>query len=255
MRFRIFCQLIRRDLEVFKRDFAGRFLDLLITFVAWVIIFGYFVPQGKGDYGLFIMVGAIASFGVFNIIGQCGVLITDIQTDKTISYLLALPISSRTVFIYRAVSWALQSFCLTVPLYIAGKALFWSQLDLNVVNWVQLAVSIITVNIFYGFFSLWLVGVLHKIVDLNRVYFRFINPLFVFGCYFVSWETTHKISKGLGGAVLADPFTYVMEISRAAVLGQSGYIYFWYSFAVLCGFILLCATDATRRLKKILDCI
>lgn len=252
---RIFCQLIKRDLIIFVKDYPGKFLDILITFVFWVLIFGYFIPEAVEGYGLFIMVGAVSSFGIFNIIGQSGVLINDIQGDRTISYLLALPISSRTVFMYRAVSWAIQSFFITLPLYVFGKALFWTQLDLSQILWVKLCVAIIISNVFFGFFSLWLVSVLYKIIDLNRVYFRFINPLFLMGCYFYSWKSVYKMSNWIGYVSLIDPFCYIMEISRAAVLGQEGYIPFWTSFIALCIFIVVLGMHATSRLKRILDCL
>jgi len=257
MIWRIFYQLIKRDLLVFSRDYPGKFFDILITFTTWVVVFGYLVPQMGSDtgYGLYIMVGAIASFGIFNIIGQAGVLITDIQGDRTIAYLLTLPISSNLVFFYRAISWSIQSFFITVPLYVVGKGLFWTQLDLSLVNWVQLGVALVTVNIFFGFFALWLVAMLHKVIDLNRVYFRFINPLFILGCYFYTWQSAYEISPWIGYVSLIDPFSYVMEISRAAILGPAGYIPFWISFAALWGFVVLLGMHATKRLKRILDCL
>jgi ABC-2 type transport system permease protein len=242
---------------VFRRDYFGKFLDILITFTTWVVVFGYFVPQmgSESGYGLYIMVGAIASFGIFNIIGQSGVLINDIQGDRTISYLLILPVSSNVVFIYRALSWSIQSFFITIPLYFVGKALFWSQLNLLQINWVQLGVALITVNLFFGFFALWLVAMLYKVVDLNRVYFRFINPLFILGCYFYTWKAAFGISPWVGYVSLIDPFCYVMEISRAAILGPQDYIPFWASFAALWGFILVLGLHATKRLTRILDCL
>lgn len=255
MMWRIFFQLIRRDLKIFVKDYPGKFLDILITFVFWVLIFGYFIPEAVEGYGLFIMVGAVSSFGIFNIIGQSGVLINDIQGDRTVSYLLTLPISSNIVFLYRATSWAIQSFFITLPLYVFGKVLFWTQLDLSQIMWVKMFIAIVTSNLFFGFFSLWLVSVLYKVIDLNRVYFRFINPLFLMGCYFYSWKSVFEISNWIGYVSLVDPFCYIMEISRATVLGQEGYIPFWTSFFSIWAFIIVLGMHSNRRLKRILDCL
>lgn len=255
--WKIFLQLLRRDMTLFKKQYPGKFFDMLITFTVWTVVFGYFVPEmgANPEYGLFIMVGAIASFGVFDIIGQSGLLINDISGDRTISYLLLLPIPSFMVFSYVATSWALQSLLIAIPLYFVGKALFWKQFVLTNITWYQLGLALITVNSFFGFFGLWVVSILHKVHDLSRIYFRFINPLFLFGCYFFTWQAACKISPWIGYATLLDPFSYVMEISRAALIGQGNYLPFWASFSALWGFSIVLGLHATKRLKKLLDCV
>ncbi len=257
MFLRIFFQLLRRDLVVFRKEYPGKLIDMLITFVVWTVVFGYFVPSMGmvSGYGLFIMVGAIASFGVFDIIGQSSIVINDIQGDRTISYLLLLPISSTAIFSYIAVSWALQSLMIALPLYFVGKILFWEQFDLSHVTWYQLFLMMITVNTFFGFFGLWIVSALHKVRDISRIYFRFINPLFIFGCYFYTWRVAYDLSPVIGYLSLIDPFCYVMEISRAAIIGQEGYLPFWFSFGALWVFIFACGFHATRRLRRHLDCV
>lgn len=58
----------------------------------------------------------------------------------------------------------------------------------------------------------------------------------------------------IGYITLLNPLTYIMEGNRSAALGPSEYIPFWISFALWL-FILLCAGDGIRRLKKRLDCV
>ena len=257
MSWRIFMQLIRRDMLVFRKVYTGKIIDILLTFVIWVLVFGYFVPEmgSEPGYGLFIMVGAIASFGIFDLIGQSGTMINDIQGNRTISYLLMLPISSSMIFTYAAISWALQSFFIAIPLYFVGKGLFWTQFDLGQITWYQLGLVLITVNVFFGFFALWIVSMLHKVIDLSRIYFRFLNPLFIFGCYFYTWRVAYELSPWIGFVSLIDPLCYVMEISRAALVGQKGYLPFWASFSALWGFIILFGLHAIKRLKRLLDCL
>lgn len=257
MCWKIFFQLIRRDLVVFRKEYFGKITDMLITFIGWVVVFGYFVPSMgmEPSYGVFIMVGAIASFGIFDIIGQSSVLISDIQGDRTISYLLLLPISSAAIFCYVAVSWALQSLMLAIPLYLSGKIIFWEQFDLRLITWHKLFLAMVTVNLFFGFFALWIVSILHKVRDISRIYFRFLNPLFIFGCYFYTWQVAYDLSPVVGYITLLDPFCHVMEISRTAIIGQEGHLPFLLTFGVLWIFIFACGFHATRRLRRLLDCI
>ena len=175
MNWSIFFSLIQRELCLFRREYIGKITDILITFIVWVVVFGFFVPQmgTESNYGVFIMVGAIASFGIFDVIGQTGQMITDIQNDRTVSYLLLLPIRTFYVFCYRALSWGIQTLLIAIPMFFLGKLLFWKEVPLSQVNWTQLAISLVVINLFLGFFSLWLVSMLHKVRDLNRIYFRF----------------------------------------------------------------------------------
>lgn len=255
--WKVFFQLIRKDLVIFRKEYFGKIVDMLISFCGWVVVFGYFVPSMgmESSYGLFITVGAIASFGIFDIIGQSSVLISDIQGDRTISYLLLLPISPSAIFCSIAISWSLQSLMLAIPLYFVGKLLFWQQFGLNEITWHQLFLMMLTVNVFFGFFALWIASVLHKVRDISRIYFRFLNPLFVFGCYFYTWQVAFDLSPVIGYLFLMDPFSYVMEISRTAILGQEGYLPFWLSFGALWIFIFACGFHAIRRLKYVLDCV
>ncbi|MBS0622558.1 MAG: hypothetical protein JSR80_06335 [Verrucomicrobia bacterium] len=257
MTFRIFSQLLRRDLVVYRKEYGGKLFDMMITFGMWVIVFGYFTPlMGmQATYGVFIMVGSITSMGIFDIIGQAGSLIMDIKGDRTISYLLLLPIRSWLIFSYFAISWAIKSALLAIPLYIAGKLIFWNQFDLSLVSWHQLVMGFLVCNLFFGTFALWIVSIFHRVSDVGRLYFRFLNPLFILGCYFFTWEAATTLSPAIGYLCLIDPISYVMEGMRAAILGPSGYLPFWVSFAALCAFIALLGTHACRRLRKQLDCL
>ncbi len=102
------------------------------------------------------------------------------------------------------------------------------------------------------YFYLIFLTVLPNLRDVTRLYFRFINPLFLLGCYFTPWITYYKISPAIGYLLLLDPLSYVMEIMRASIIGQTGYLPFWLSLAALWVFIIACTTHATRRQ---LDCI
>ncbi len=257
MFWRIFLQLLRRDMLIYRKEYFGKLADMLITFVVWTLVFGYFVPLmgSEPGYGLFIMVGAMLSFGIFDIIGKSSILITDIQGDRTVSYLLLLPISSKVIFSYFAISWAIQSTVIAIPLYFVGKALFWDQFIIGNITWHQLVIALLTINIFIGYFALWIVSTLHKVSDLSRIYFRFLNPLFIFGCYFYTWHVAYKLSPWIGYLSLINPFTYVMEMARAAIIGQADYIPFWASFGALWAFIAFFSLFATHRLRRLLDCV
>jgi len=77
----------------------------------------------------------------------------------------------------------------------------------------------------------------------------------MFGGYMYSWYAVYHVSPLIGYAHLINPVLYVMEGMRAAVLGQEGYLPFWFSFTALFAFTVVIAWDALRRLRKRLDCV
>lgn len=253
----IFLQFMRKDLIGFRRIYLGKFFDTCFLFFTNVVVFGYFMPQLSSDlsFGTFILIGAIASFGLFDIIAQVGELIVDIEGDRTIQFNLSMPMPSWVVFGQLAIKWALNNFLLCTPLFLLGKLLLWNQFDLGKIQLGKLLLIYPTVCLFFGIFSLWLTASIKKLKNLSSLFLRFINPLFMFGGYFFTWQASFELNSLLGYALLVNPMIYVMEGMRSASLGPEGYLPFWTCFATLWGFNILLAWIGISKLKKRLDCV
>jgi len=249
--------LIARDLRIFKVDFWGKFIDSCIMLFSTVVIFSYFLSSYglRPDFGPFILVGVIAGFGLFDVVGKVASMIGDIEGDKTILYTISLPIPAWLVFAYQGLSWALYSSLLCFLLLPLGKLLLFSQFDLTVINYPKLVLMFIMSNLFFGFFALWLSSVCKRMTRLSHLFVRVINPMYMFGGYLYSWHAVYKLSPVGGYMSLINPLIYVMEGMRAAILGQEGYLPFWFSLVMLMIFTIVFGLDAIRRLKKRLDCI
>ncbi|NGX50864.1 MAG: hypothetical protein K1060chlam2_00715 [Chlamydiae bacterium] len=253
----VFRELLRRDLLSFRRAFPTKFFDMLLLFFTNVIVFGYFMQLegAHAGYAAFFVVGAIASFGFIEIVGKVGILMADLQGDKTINHMLVMPIRTEWVFYYMGVSWALTSAILSSLLFPVGKLLVFDGLVLADISYWKLIIIFPTINLFFGFFALWLTGVLKNMRNLTSLWLRYIAPMWMFGAYTYSWHAAYQMSPVLGLVSLINPMVYVMEGMRAAMLGQAGYLPFWGSLLALWGFTALCCWDGVRRLKKRLDCV
>ena len=206
-------------------------------------------------YGAFILIGAITSFGLFDTVGQVGEMIFDMEGDRTITFTLSMPVPYWVVFGQIAIKWTINNLLLCTPLFFVGKILLWDQFDLTKIHYGKLILIFITTSLFFGFFSLWLTGVIQKIKNLASLFLRFINPIFMFGGYFFTWESSFALSPYIAYALLINPMIYAMEGMRAACLGQEGYLPFWYSLLALWIFNIVLGFHAMNRLKKRLDCI
>jgi ABC-2 type transport system permease protein len=253
----LFWQLMRKDLRQFRRVYPEKFFDTCFLLFTNATVFGYFMPMlgVSSSYGPFIVVGAIASFGLFDIISHVGELIFDIEGDRTITFKLAMPVPASVVFAQLAIRWGLNSILLTTPLFLIGKLILWKTFDLTQINLWKLLIIFPTVSLFFGTFSLWLAGIIKKMINLSTLFLRFINPMFMFGGYFFTWQDSFALSPIIGYAILLDPMIYVMEGMRGACIGQEGYLPFWACFFALWGFIFVMGTHAISSLKKRLDTI
>ena len=249
-------QLILKDLVLFCRGFGSKFIDLTIMLSLNVIVFGYFMPGASKDFGTFILVGSIASFGFFEIVGKVGMLISDIDGDRTINHKLILPIKTWWVLAAQAISWAIESIIINILLFPLGKILLYNHFNLSAISYFRLLPIIVISNLFFGFFALWVTGMLKGgMRSLSHLWIRFISPLYMFGCYFYPWTDAYKLSPIIGYVSLLNPFVYVMEGTRSAVLGATGYLPYSLSFIVLVLFIVLFGWHAVKRLKMRLDFI
>ncbi len=250
-------QLIRRDLRIFKEQFWGKCLDAAIGLVITVLIFGRLLPTYglASNYGSFILVGAIASFGFFEVIGRVSSMIVDLEKYRTILYILSLPIPAWLVFTYYGLSWALLSSIISLTLFPLGKLLLFSQFDLGQISLWKIPIIFVLSNLMFGFFALWLSSVFKKMSSLSHLFVRVINPLYMFGGYFFSWTAVYALSHTAGYLTLLNPLMYVMEGMRSAMLGPTGYLPFGMSVLALILFTLVLGWDAIRRLSKRLDCV
>ena len=253
----VILQLLRRDLQRYRREFWKKLFDTALLLFTNLVVFGYVMPQYglNQNYGSFMLISAIASFGFFDTVGKVSNLISDIEGDRTISYTLTLPIPSYYAFLHIGIYWAINSLLISLFLFPIGKLILFDQFDLSKISLARLIPMYITMNLFYGFFSLWLTSMLKNIGDLGSLWVRVINPLIMFGAYFYSWQSIYALSHEIAYFNLINPLVYIMEGMRAAALGQEGFLSFWICLPATWIFIFACAWHGTYRLSKRLDCV
>lgn len=255
--WQVFFQIFKRDLLIFRRDYSSKFLDMLVLFATNVVVFGYFMP-GEGlssEYGPFLVIAAIGSFGLIEVVGKIAFFLSDLEGEKSISQLLIMPIPSFLVFVYIIIFWAVSSMLLSAFLFPFGKLMLFSRFDLTTVSYLKLIPIFFLGNVFFGSFGLWLCSIIPSMSSLNAIWLRYVVPLWMFGTYFFSWKTAYATHPTIGSLLLLNPIVYVIEGMRAACLGQTGYLPYWTCLTATLFFTILCGYFGIKRLKKRLDCI
>jgi ABC-2 type transport system permease protein len=252
--FRCFLALVHKELSLFFKEFFSKLIDVSVILCTWVLVFGYLMTKSglQTSYGTFILVGALASFGLFETVSRATLLAQD-AADKKLSNLLILPLRSSLVFVAIGLSWAISTALLAICLLPLGKLLLWNQFDLSKISLWKFILIFSVGNLFYGFFALWVASLVTNLRNTEWLWTRIINPLYMFCGFFYSWQMVWETSHLIGYLHFLNPLLFIVEGTKAAVLGQGEFLSFWLCFFILWGFIAFFTYDALRRFKKRLD--
>ena len=134
-----------------------------------------------------------------------------------------------------------------------GKLLLWNKFNLtNFCFFKFILISIIT-SIFYGFFSLWLSSFVKDLENSGWMWARVINPIYMFCGYFSTWQSIYQTNNIIGYLHFLNPLLYAIEGTRAAFLGQNGYLNFWICLLMLMFFIFIFGYLGIKKFKKRVD--
>lgn len=255
--FRCFLELLRRECILFFKDFVGKLIDSSIFLATTILVFGYFISTSgiEAGYGQFVFIGCVASFGLFEVIWRATTLVIDITGDRVISNFLILPLPANYVLASTAIGWAIGTSIVNICLFPIGLLILFGKFDFSQVSVVKFILIFILGNLFFGFFALWIASLIKNIRKASWLWARVVNPIFMFGGFFYSWQMAYEMSHWVAYANLVNPVLYVLEASRASVLGQGEYLPYWTSFFVILAFTVFFLFDGIRRLKKRLDCV
>lgn len=250
----VFLPILKKELLVIKRCYKGRLLDMSIMLAINVVIFTYFTPQLNVG-GLAMLAGSIATFGFFRVVDKASIIIADLDGDRRITYDLTYPLPSVVIFSSIALSSAMETALLLFPLFFLGKLLLLGAWDLSVTSWWRLAIIYCTINLFFGFFGLWIASRIRNMNEIAHLWVRFVAPLYSFSTFFYTWETANAMSPIVGMITLCNPLVYAVEGMRSALCGPEGYLPFYLCVLVLLGITVIFALHGCFSMKKRLDAI
>ncbi len=247
--------LMKTNFIVFRQTIHDTFINLFIWVLAMATVTIYLLPSFglEGAYGSFIIVSMSAGAGIFEQFSSTAKLVGDFNGDNITSFYLTLPMPSWLVFISYGLFFAMNAAIITAFVLPIGKLCFWHHLDLSNINLLQYVVMLPLTSCFYGAFTLWLSSRVPTLERIGNIWMRFIFPLWTFGAFQYSYEVLYKQNAYLAYASLLNPMTYIMEGTRAAVLGQEGSLNFWLCAGMTVVFTVLCAADGIKRIKRRLD--
>lgn len=251
----VFWQIVRRDLTIHFKNYKATLVNTIILFACNILTFAYLFPTTDSGYGAFYFMGSLVTFGFFSGVMNAYELIGDVEGDRSINYLLTMPLPSWLTFVAIGLSWSLRTIVNIAPMFILGKLLLWEQLDLSKIHYVPFIFQFITASLFYGFFGLWTATMFKRMSDAGNIWLRMVNPMFLFGAFMFSWKSIAATMPWVSIVLLLNPIVYANEGMRATGLDPNNYIPFWICNLVLWGCTLLFGWWGIRRLRTWLDSI
>ncbi len=252
---RVFVELLRTDLYILKGTVLDHMLNLLIWMSSMTLVNSYLMPSFglSTTYSSFLLAGLCASAGLFGIFPSVAAMVSDFEGDQIIAYYLTLPIPSWMIFLRLILYYALNFSLLGILVLPVGQILIWNHFTIANIAVGKFAIIFALTHLFYGAFTLWIASRVRDMTKIGNVWMRFVYPLWFLGCFQFSWAVLAKIAPNAAWINFLNPITYIMEGMRAAVLGQEGYLNFWFCAGMLSIFVLLCGWRAIALLKKRLD--
>jgi len=251
----IFYKLTKTRFYIISKELFDKVLNLYIWVFCSLVVMGY-VMQAFGlasSYGCFQLATIMGTVGLFEIYGNSFRCMIDFEGDRHINYYLTLPVRPWVVIASMITSYVAMGVVLSCFVLPFGKLILFNSFNLADVSWLKFAIIVLLSNIFYGVFTIAVtahVGVLSK---MENVWTRFIFPLWFMGGFQFSWESIYNLSRPLSYVLLGNPILYIMEGTRAALLGQEGCLPWEVCCVVLCGFTVVAWFYAYYKMKRLLD--
>jgi len=251
----VFCKLVKTRFFIARQELFGKVINLLIWMVCCLVVMGY-VMQAFGlasNYGCFQLATVIGTVGLFEIYGNALRTIIDFEGDCHIDYYLTLPVRPVVILLSMVTSYVLMGILLSVLILPFGKLILFNSFSLTDVVWFKFAIILVLSNIFYGTFTIAVTSHVGALSRMENIWHRFIFPLWFMGGFQFSWASIYKLSQPLAYVLLCNPIMFIMEGTRAALLGQQDCLPWGTCCIALCGFSVVCWFYAYYKMRRLLD--
>ena len=254
----VFLQFLLRDTRIFLQRSKQRILNNgVISPLLLAICFGYILPYvALGDaaktQSTAIFIGNIvwtmfplAFFFMMDVL-------FDLEQERFIDYQMTM-LSPRLVLFERILFAGLANFVCMLPFFPIAKLVMQDQFDISRACWLHVAVIMLVGALFLTSFNLFTQLLMKDSMKVDNLWLRCYYPLMVMGGGMFSWPVMNAFSPLLGKITLLNPFIYVTDGLREAILGSGEYFSFMSSVIVLTGLWIVCTLLAFYLFRRRVD--
>lgn len=254
----IFKHMIHCDFLVLKTQV----IDIIINTTIWcsivTICSAYIMPSfGVSQEFAMVMVGGIIASAIsFAIYPHAVTLATDLHNNKKIGFLITVPVPWFVIMIKTICSFLMAQLIISSCAIPIIKVLVFNKLNLSLISWPLFVCMFLLCNIFCACFTLFVATFIpDRPLGATIVWMRFVFPLWFFGCFQFTWFGLHNLWPIVAVINLLNPFVYIMEGMRGALLPGEQSLPPAFCALMLVIFSCLSLFFGSRRLKKKLDAV
>lgn len=226
--FRVALNVLYRDLYVFYQSLGRSVINFgLIVPVVLTLAFGYFLPNTMIANPSILQTTTMFAGSIlwamfpfaFSIQSS---LLHDLRHERYVDYQLTF-MPAYALIIQRIVFCSLVVAAHMIFYFPLAKLIMRSTFDTSNTQWLGLFILIYAGALLCSAYNLFMVNYANSMPKVRSYWVRVNFPLIQLGGFFFSWKTLYAYNKTLAYLCLLNPFTYITEGLRRAILGSEQY--------------------------------
>jgi ABC-2 type transport system permease protein len=252
-----FMHLLHADLTGYKQLYVHKLINALIWAGIVILVTAYMFPMFGMNQNIAMFAVATVSgvTGIMELFPNVAAMTHDLHSNRVLSYEVTLPLPTWMVLVKVQLFYACTSALVGLWTLPFGLALIPTKIDMSHFAFGKFLLMFVASSLFFGSFSFFLTTFVKNMRYVSTIWSRVVFPLWFLGGFQFSWHMLKTLNPTLAYISLANPFVYVMEGMRAAILGQDGSLPFWYCLAATLLLTTIIGYIGTIRFAKKLDCV
>lgn len=222
---RIFLQLLRRDCYVYGKRIVTYAINFSIIYpLSYAFCFAYLAPNAyfanaSATKGTVLYAGNIMLIMLNIAYAMLKPIVFDLENDRFLDYQMGF-LHPRWVLTEHFLFTSLFSMILLFPFYPISKLVLGNYLDTTSTNWMLLLVMVLMGILTCTSYVLCAMSFIPGSQHIKSFWIRITIPLFFLGGFWIPWAVIKSYSPFLGYALLLNPFMYITEgIKQALISG------------------------------------
>jgi len=247
--------IISKHLTVVRNNLVTTLVDCIPALIIQVTSFGYLLPLLGMSPSLIAPNYLGGMIAIILHIGYSQMIKTgfDLEQSRFIDYHLTLPLDNVWLFASYIISDILEMTLVFAPLLTVGIALLHNHFTIAAINWFLVASMWFLIATFFSTFFFALAYNVQVSWLIANGWPRTLSLMWWFGGALVPWQHAYNLHPWLAYGMLLNPFTYVSEGLRAAFLGNTHFIAWYWCATMLLLFRIANCCWLAHGVKKRLD--
>ncbi len=254
----IFLQFLRRDIYIHAKNIRGYIINhVIIQPLTFAFCFAYLEQQVT--FGTANPLAGTLLFSGSMLIAQLVLtykttigLLYDLENERFIDYQISI-LNPRLVLLERIVFTSLFAFILTIPFFPIGKLVAGKFFVTTNTSWIKLYCIMYLSALCCSTYNILAASALKNTRTITNFWTRVNMPLMNLGGLWIPLAVFKGYSPILGYLILLNPFIYITDGVRSAILGGPNFMPFWRCSLMLLLFSVVFTFAAWHFFKKRVD--